>query len=105
MRSCARRETLEEVGLSISEDDFAPLGGAVSLSPGVIAERLHFYHGLADPASAQTPTEDGSPAEERAQIHWMPLEDALAALDDGEICDVKTEIAIRRLAARKGLMR
>ena len=105
LRTCASRETLEEVGLSIPPEDFGPLGGAVSLSPGVIAELLHFYHVVADPALAETPTEDGSPAEERAQICWMPLEEAFHALERGEISDVKTEVAIRRLAVQKGLKR
>jgi len=104
IKACAARETLEEVGLALLPADFSPLGGPVTLSPGVIGEHLHFYLAQADPAKAGEPTEDGSPAEERARISWVPLEVALRAVDDGTISDVKTEVAIWRLARLRGVI-
>jgi ADP-ribose diphosphatase len=43
---------------------------------------------------------DGSPLEEGADLRWRPLADAIAACERGDIEDAKTEIALRRLAAR-----
>lgn len=103
IKACAARETLEEVGLGLAAEAFTPLGPPVTLSPGVIAEHLHFYLAKADPALAGEPTEDGSPTEERASICWLPLEEALRALEAGAVSDVKTEVAIRRLACLRGV--
>jgi len=99
--SCAAREALEEVGAKLSPGDFATLGPAVLLSPGVMAERLSFVVADVDPAACVTPTEDGSPVEERAKVRFVPLSEALAACASGAIADIKTELAVRRLADRE----
>jgi ADP-ribose pyrophosphatase len=96
--ACAARETLEEVGLTISPASFSLLGPACALSPGMVGEKVHFVHAHVDRSMRGTPTEDGSPVEERAQVRFVPIDEALAATRDGRIADVKTEIAIRRLA-------
>lgn len=96
-RGCAAREALEEVGLEVPPEAFEVLGPAVYLSPGVMAERLHFLAARVRPEARGAPTEDGSPVEERAQIRFVPLERALEACRDGRIRDIKTETAIRRL--------
>jgi ADP-ribose pyrophosphatase len=100
LRACAARETSEEVGLDVDPSEFAPLGPAVCLSPGVLAEKLHYFVAEVDPARCGVPDEDGSPVEERAEIRFVPLSDALAACRDGRIADLKTETAIRRLRDR-----
>ncbi|MEC7525182.1 MAG: NUDIX domain-containing protein [Myxococcota bacterium] len=97
LRGCAARETLEEVGLPIEPDRFARLGPAVTLSPGVLAEKLHFFVAEVDPERRGAPTEDGTPVEERAEVRFVPLAEALAACRDGRVADLKTETAIRRL--------
>jgi ADP-ribose pyrophosphatase len=97
LRSCAARETQEEVGLEVAPSAFEPLGPAVFLSPGLVAEKLHFFAAEVDPAGAGQATMDGSPVEERARIAFVPLDEALAACRDGRIEDIKTEIGIRRL--------
>jgi ADP-ribose pyrophosphatase len=94
---CASRETLEEVGLEVAPERFARLGPAACLSPGVMAEKIYFLVAEVDPALRTTPTEDGSPVEERAAVRFVALSDALDACRDGRIADVKTETAIRRL--------
>ncbi|MDQ3031345.1 MAG: NUDIX hydrolase [Myxococcota bacterium] len=94
---CCARETLEEVGLVVAASAFTRLGPGVYLTPGLIAEKVHVFVAEVDSGAAGAPTMDGSPVEERAQIEWVPLADALEACRDGRIRDVKTEVALRRL--------
>jgi len=103
LRACAARETLEEVGLALAPDAFGPLGPAASLSPGVIGEKIHFLYAVVDPGARGVPTEDGSPVEARAEVRFVPIADALAAVRDGRIADLKTEVAVRRIAAVEGV--
>jgi ADP-ribose pyrophosphatase len=98
LRACSARETLEEVGLALAPESFARLGPPVYLTPGLIAEKIHLLHARVDPRDAGAPALDGSPVEENARIEWVPLADALAACRDGRIEDIKTELALRRLA-------
>ncbi len=98
LRGCSARETMEEVGLEVPHDAFQRLGPGVYLTPGLIAEKIHFFHALVDPSSATAPSLDGSPVEEAAKIEWVPLAEALGACRDGRIEDIKTELALRRLA-------
>lgn len=102
LKACSARETLEEVGLVVAHDAFRRLGPGVYLTPGLIAEKLHFFHAEVDPRDARTPSLDGSPVEEAARIEWVPLEEALAACRDGRLEDMKTELALRRLAEALG---
>jgi 8-oxo-dGTP pyrophosphatase MutT (NUDIX family) len=97
LRSCAVRETREEVGLELAPADFQRLGPAVCLSPGVLAERIHFMHARVEPEARGVPLEDGSPTEERAEIRFVSTHAALRATQSGSITDIKTELAIRRL--------
>lgn len=99
-RRCAAREALEEVGATLAAEAFEALGPPVTLSPGVMAERLWFVCAAVDPAALVTPTEDGSPVEERAEVRFVALDDALAACRDGRVSDIKTETGVRRLAER-----
>lgn len=102
LRECASRETLEEVGLEVAPKAFAILGPPVALSPGVLAEKLWFLHARVEPSERGEPTLDGSPTEEGAALRFVPLREALAATRDGRIGDVKTEVALRRLAELRG---
>jgi len=100
LRACAARETLEETGLTVSPDAFAPLGQPVFLSPGLMAEQVHFLWAEVDPSTAEAPTEDGSPVEERARSIFITLAEAFAAVGSGLLRDAKTEIALHRLVAQ-----
>jgi len=103
LRACAARETLEEVGIEIAPSAFGRLGPAVALSPGVIGEKLHFLLACVDSAARGAPTEDGSAVERGAEVRFVALGEALRASRDGRIADVKTEVAIRRLAELRGI--
>ncbi|NOY89856.1 MAG: NUDIX domain-containing protein [Deltaproteobacteria bacterium] len=101
LRECASRETLEETGLAVPPDAFERLGRPLFLSPGVLAEQVHFLVATVDPARAQKPTEDGSPVEERARVRFVSLREAFEALGAGILRDAKTEVALSRLRARR----
>ncbi len=101
LRACCARETHEEVGLELSPDAFVRLGPAACLRPGVMAEKIHYFAAEVDPSARGTPLEDGSPVEERAEIRFLHIDEALEACRDGRVADVKTEAAIRRLAERE----
>jgi ADP-ribose pyrophosphatase len=103
LRACASRETLEEVGLHVAPERFVRLGPEATLSPGVIGEKIWYLAAEVVPAERGTPTEDGSPVEERAVVRFVPVREALAATRDGRIADVKTEVAVHRLAALRGV--
>lgn len=96
LRACASRETMEETGLDVSPDAFIPLGPALFLSPGVVAERLYYYAAQVDPSTRGEPTEDGTPVEARAEVRFVPFADLLDACDAGRIGDAKSEVGIRR---------
>lgn len=96
LRACASRETLEETGLEVPPSAFVPLGPAVFLSPGVVAERLYYYAARVDPATRGTPTEDGTPVEARAEVRFVPFAELLEICDAGHIGDAKSEVGIRR---------
>ncbi len=97
---CAVRECWEETGLRIAETDLRPLGTALTLSAGVIAEKIYLYRARAFESDARgTPISDGSPVEEHAPVEFFDLEAVFEAIAQGEITDMKTELALRRFAA------
>lgn len=102
LRRCASREVLEETGFSLAPEAFEALGAPVFLSPGVIAEKVHFLSAQVDPSRRGVPTEDGTPTEERAEIAMIPLSEALSACERGEIADAKTELGLLRFARARG---
>lgn len=101
LRACCARETMEEVGLEVDPAAFWRLGGPLYLSPGIVAEQIHFFVAEVDRGSTRMPTLDGSPVEERCLVEWVAIDEALAACRDGRIADVKTEVALRRLHERR----
>ena len=105
LQRCAARETEEEVGFRLSPKRFAMLGHGVTLSPGVIGEKIYFLHAELSDDAIEAPAGDGSAVEENAQVLFVPLDEALRAVDGGRIADVKTEIAIRRLHAVRSVSR
>lgn len=96
----ASEEAREEVGVVIPPECFRLLGEPSSLSPGLLAEKLHFVVAeVRDDDPRCAPTGDGHPVEERSHSVFVSLEDALRAIDEGLVHDVKTEVGIRRLAS------
>jgi ADP-ribose pyrophosphatase len=107
LRARAAAEALEEAGLVVDPAALTRLGAPFFLVPGVASELVHLYEvEVADPATRgplDAPSEgDGSPLEEGAVLEWRELSAALRACDEGAIADAKTEVALRRLAARLG---
>jgi ADP-ribose pyrophosphatase len=97
----AAAEAREEVGYSLAPERFSLLGHATSLSPGLVAEKLHFVCAeLRDDDPHTNPTGDGHAVEEHSESVLVPLDEALKAVDDGLIHDLKTEVALFRLHAK-----
>lgn len=100
LRRRASLECREEAGLTVPPEAFAPLGARIFPTPGMAPEAFHLLCAEVDPTTALAPTGDGSPMEEGAGLAWVPLAEALARCERGEIEDAKTELGLRRLAAR-----
>ncbi len=98
--ACAVRETAEETGFALATPDLAPLGAPAYATPGIVAERVIFYAARVDPSRRGEPRPDGSAVEERTNLVWLPIAEALARCRTGDICDLKTEVGLRRLAER-----
>ena len=97
--ACVIRESLEETGVAISGarhvfDAF--------VSPGATTEKIACFvapYGPADRVGAG----GGVDADERIEIIEPPLDEAIAMIERGEICDAKT-IALLYYAKASGLM-
>jgi ADP-ribose pyrophosphatase len=95
----ASAEAREEVGLTLAPERFTLLGPPTSLSPGLIAEKLHFVCAEVLASDAQgAAAGDGHAVEERSVSLYLSLSSALRAIEQGLVHDIKTEIGIRRLA-------
>lgn len=107
LRRRAADEAREEAGVEIAPERLEPLGGPFFVVPGIASEKIHLVAGEiargGGPAELDAPRDgDGSPLEEGAILRWRELGAAIRACEAGEIEDAKTEIALRRLAARLG---
>lgn len=100
----AAAEALEEAGITASAADFRPLGGECFASPGVSDELIHFTSCETDLAARGEAQGDGSVMEECSEVVVMELGEALAACRRGEIADMKTELALGRLADQIGYL-
>lgn len=97
----AAAEALEEAGLRIAAERVERCGPPMFPTPGMCPELFWLVDcevSAEARAAAVAPPLDGSPFEEGARLRWMPLDEALAACARGEICDLKTELLLRRLA-------
>ncbi len=97
LRVRAAHEVEEEAGFAVDPADVVLLGAGMFPSPGCMVEKFYFAAVLVDPAAQQPIVGDGSPMEEGARTRWLPLDDAIAACVRGELCDLKTELGLRRL--------
>jgi len=100
----AAAEALEEVGVTLAPSRFEMLGRATSLSPGLIAEKLHYVCAeLREDDAHQPPEGDGHAVEEHSVSMFVPLREALDAVSRELVHDIKTELALFRLAAKLGV--
>lgn len=83
---CARRELEEETGFKV--DKLEPMGYLYP-TPGYTNEVLYLFlcHGL---THGQQRLDDG----EDIKVRWIPLKEAERLIDEGEIHDAKTIIAL-----------
>ena len=94
----ARRELLEELGFEAKESDFRALGPAGWPCPGVLGGKHFFLHIEVQPAARTEPVLDGSVLERYGRVLALPLSRALDFCRSGDISDIQTELALRRLA-------
>jgi ADP-ribose pyrophosphatase len=90
----ARRELEEEAGLSAGTVESL---GSILPGPGYTTERVHIYL-----ARDLTPVPQRLDEDERVEVVRMKLDDALAAVESGEIDDAKTVVALLRAARLRG---
>lgn len=98
--TCIRKETEEETGYRI--ENVRKVFEAL-MSPGSVTERLHFFVGE---YSDQDKVSEGGGLEaegEEIEVLELPLDEALAMIDTGEIKDGKT-IMLLQYAKLQGLM-
>jgi ADP-ribose pyrophosphatase len=97
LRTRAAHEVEEEAGFQVDPARVVLLGAGMYPSPGCMVEKFYFASVEVDPGSQTPLAGDGSPMEEGARTRWLLLEDAIAACVRGELCDLKTELGLRRL--------
>ena len=90
----ARRELAEEVGLAAATWTEGP---RFYTAPGFCDELMHLYL-----ATDLTDASGEADADEVLEASWLPLADALDAIDDGRISDAKTIAGVLWLARRLG---
>jgi ADP-ribose pyrophosphatase len=100
LRVRAAHEVAEEAGFEVDPARVELLGAGMLPSPGCMVEKFYFAAVEVDPAQQRPLRGDGSPMEEGARTFWLPLDEAVAACVRGDICDLKTELGLRRLADR-----
>ncbi|QDV05702.1 ADP-ribose pyrophosphatase NudF [Planctomycetes bacterium Poly30] len=100
----AAAEAHEEGGLRVREASLVPLGGETFASPGTTDEKIYFCAAEAALDERGEPTGDGSVMEEWSRVHLFDLRDAIEMCRDGRIPDMKTEVALLRLADHVGFV-
>jgi ADP-ribose pyrophosphatase len=98
LRNRAAAESAEEAGLKVEPERFAILGGETFASPGTSDEKLFFAAAAVRLDDAGDAPGDGSVMEQAARLVQMELGEAIALCRQGTIPDMKTEIALLRLA-------
>ncbi len=100
----AAQEAREEAGLELDPADLVPLGSETFASPGISDEKLFFVAGEAALDTAHPGEGDGSPMEEWCALQRLELAEALTLCRQGAIPDMKTELALCRLADALGYL-
>ncbi len=92
-----RRETAEELGITIGELEYV---FDVYMSPGSVTERLHFYAAPYTPADRKGPGGGVAAEGEDIEILELPFAEAMAMTFDGRIADGKTIMLLQWAALR-----
>lgn len=88
--ACARRELLEEVGVTAGRVERLT---TIWTTPGFTDERIHLFWAADLKAGVHAREED-----EFIEVVPQPLSETLAAIRSGEICDAKTVVAVLYMA-------
>jgi ADP-ribose pyrophosphatase len=88
--ACARRELLEEVGVSAGRVERLT---TIWTTPGFTDERIHLFW-----ASDLTTAQHAREPDEFIEVSPTPLSQALALIKDGQISDAKTVVGILYMA-------
>jgi GDP-mannose pyrophosphatase NudK len=94
-----KREVMEETGYLVT--DVRPVFQAF-MSPGAVTETVHFFAAIID---VTVRAEDGGGAaheDEDIEVLEIPLADAMAMIDSGEICDGKTIMLLQWAMLNRG---
>jgi ADP-ribose pyrophosphatase len=102
LRKRAAIEAREEAGYRAEPASFTEIGGGSFASPGTSDEKVYYCAGAVRPGEREEAAGDGSVMEECARLLELELGAAIEACRSGEIPDMKTEIALLRLADHLG---
>ncbi len=102
LRRRASIEAREEAGVDSSPEGFTPVGGESFASPGTSDEKVFFCACQVHGNAADAPRGDGSVMEEASQLVRYELGEAIELCRAGRIPDLKTEVALLRLADHLG---
>ncbi len=102
LRRRAAVEAMEEAGVELDARALTLLGGETFASPGTTDEKVYFCAAEVPLGGRAEPRGDGSIMEEWSRIHLLELGEAIAMCRDGRIPDMKTEVALLRLADHVG---
>jgi ADP-ribose pyrophosphatase len=97
-------EAREEAGVEAEASGFVEIGGETFASPGTSDEKVYYCAGAVRIGERGEPAGDGSVMEESGRAVVRELVDAIEACRRGEIPDMKTEIALLRLADHLGYL-
>ncbi|MEO7095277.1 MAG: NUDIX hydrolase [Polyangiales bacterium] len=97
LRERAAHEVHEEAGFVVDPARVMLLGAGMAPAPGILNEKFYFTAVEVDPAAQGPLVGDGSPMEDGATTRWLGLDEVIAGCVRGDICDLKTEAALRRL--------
>ena len=100
----ASAEALEEAGCRVAPEAFRVLGGETFASPGTSDEKVYYCAGPTRLDERAPVSGDGSVMEEHGRVVVLELAEAIRACRRGEIPDMKTELALLRLADHLGYL-
>jgi ADP-ribose pyrophosphatase len=100
----AAAEAEQELGVRAVAERFAVIGAESFASPGTSDEKVYYCASAVRLAQRGPAHGDGSVMEEAAEFVELELGEAIEACRDGRIPDMKTEVALLRLADHLGYL-
>jgi ADP-ribose pyrophosphatase len=97
-------EAREEAGCEVTRESFTVIGNETFASPGTSDEKVYYCAAPVTLAECGGASGDGTVMEEASRLLEFELGEAIEACRRGEIPDMKTEIALLRLADHLGYL-